>query len=85
MPYLETNGIKMFYEEQGSGDPLLLIMGITAPGAVWEAHAEAWQANFRCILGDNRGVGQSDKPTTAVHFQGGGRRNSIRKKSPSRR
>ena len=52
----------MFYEEQGSGDPLLLIMGITAPGAVWEAHAEAWQANFRCILGDNRGVGQSDKP-----------------------
>ena len=43
MPYLETNGINMFYEEQGSGDPLLLIMGITAPGAVWEAHAEAWQ------------------------------------------
>ncbi|MCP4847960.1 MAG: alpha/beta hydrolase [Verrucomicrobiaceae bacterium] len=62
MPYLKTNGINMFYEEQGSGDPLLLIMGITAPGAVWEAHAEAWQENFRCIMGDNRGVGQSDKP-----------------------
>ena len=62
MPHLQTNGINMFYEEQGSGDPLLLIMGITAPGAVWEAHADAWQENFRCIMGDNRGVGQSDKP-----------------------
>ena len=62
MPHIETNGIKMHYTEQGNGDPLLLIMGITAPGAVWEAHAEEWQKDFRCILGDNRGVGESDKP-----------------------
>ena len=62
MPIIETNGIKMHYTEQGEGDPLLLIMGITAPGAVWEAHAEEWQKDFRCILGDNRGVGESDKP-----------------------
>jgi pimeloyl-ACP methyl ester carboxylesterase len=62
MPIVETNGIKMAYEEQGSGDPLLLIMGITAPGAVWEAHAAEWEKSFRCILGDNRGVGGSDKP-----------------------
>ncbi len=25
-------------------------------------HAEEWQKDFRCILGDNRGVGDSDKP-----------------------
>jgi len=62
MPHVETNGIQMYYEERGSGDPLICIMGITAPGAVWEAHAEAWQSHFRCILGDNRGVGQTDKP-----------------------
>lgn len=62
MPTVETNGIKMHYEEQGSGDPLILIMGITAPGAVWEAHADDWSQNFRCIMADNRGVGQSDKP-----------------------
>ena len=62
MPHVETNGIQMYYEERGSGDPLICIMGITAPGAVWEAHAEAWQPHFRCILGDNRGVGQTDKP-----------------------
>ena len=62
MPHVETNGIQMYYEERGSGEPLVCIMGITAPGAVWDAHASAWESNFRCILGDNRGVGQSDKP-----------------------
>ncbi|MEM7394429.1 MAG: alpha/beta hydrolase [Verrucomicrobiota bacterium] len=62
MPTVETNGINMFYDEVGSGDPLICIMGITAPGAVWEAHVEAWQEHFRCIMGDNRGVGSSDKP-----------------------
>lgn len=62
MPYAHVNGIKLFYEERGSGEPLLLMMGITAPGSVWEKHAAFWQQAFRCILVDNRGVGFSDKP-----------------------
>lgn len=62
MPIVETNGINMYYDEVGSGDPVICIMGITAPGAVWEAHVDVWQQHFRCIMGDNRGVGQSDKP-----------------------
>jgi pimeloyl-ACP methyl ester carboxylesterase len=62
MPHVETNGIKMYYDERGSGDPVIMIMGITAPGAVWEAHADDWSQQFRCIMPDNRGVGQSDKP-----------------------
>ena len=52
----------MYYEERGQGDPLIMIMGITAPGAVWEAHADDWSQHFRCIMPDNRGVGASDKP-----------------------
>ena len=62
MPHVATNGIRMYYEERGSGAPLVLIMGITAPGAVWEKHVDCWGQDFRCILGDNRGVGQTDKP-----------------------
>ena len=62
MPYVEANGIQMFYEEKGSGDPLLLIMGITADGSVWEAHRDDWSEHFRCIMPDNRGVGKTDKP-----------------------
>ena len=62
MPHIHTNGINLYYEERGSGAPLLLIMGITASGAVWEKHAAYWEKDFRCIIGDNRGVGLSDKP-----------------------
>lgn len=64
MPIIDPNGIQLYYEELGdaSKPPLLLIMGITAPGSVWYDHAKAWQKDFRCILVDNRGVGKSDKP-----------------------
>ena len=62
MPLISTNGIQLHYDECGSGEPLLLIMGITAPGSVWEKHAEDWSGTFRCLLPDNRGVGLSDKP-----------------------
>ncbi|MGH9432947.1 MAG: alpha/beta fold hydrolase [Terriglobia bacterium] len=62
MPYVETNGIRMYYEECGAGDPLILIMGITARGAAWEKHSAFWQNQFRCIAPDNRGVGCSGTP-----------------------
>ena len=60
MPTVETNDIRMYYEELGGGEPLLCLMGITAPGSVWERHVEAWSRDFRCIMPDNRGVGQTD-------------------------
>ncbi len=62
MPFLQTNGIRLYFEEHGSGPPLLLIMGITAAGSVWEKHLAYWQKSFRCIIADNRGVGLSDIP-----------------------
>ena len=62
MPIVTTNGIELYYEERGTGDPVLLLMGITAPGSVWELHAQFWQERFRCILPDNRGVGRTAKP-----------------------
>jgi pimeloyl-ACP methyl ester carboxylesterase len=62
MPSVSSNGVNIHYEVRGSGEPLLLIMGITAPGSVWEKHVAAWEGDFSCILVDNRGVGQSDIP-----------------------
>ena len=65
MPSHTTNDFTMHYElhgEQNDGIPVILIMGITAPGAVWEAHVEVWSQHFKCITPDNRGVGESDKP-----------------------
>jgi len=62
VPYATTNGIRIHYTTHGEGEPLLLIMGITAPGIVWIKHFEYWQKSFRCIVPDNRGVGNSDQP-----------------------
>jgi pimeloyl-ACP methyl ester carboxylesterase len=62
MPIVQANGINIHYQERGSGDPLILIMGLGAPGDFWEDHVLAYEKHFRCILMDNRGAGQSDKP-----------------------
>ncbi|GGG16747.1 alpha/beta fold hydrolase [Paenibacillus abyssi] len=62
MPIAQTNGINMHYEERGTGEPLILLMGLGADGSVWEEHVKAYEKHFRCILIDNRGSGRSDKP-----------------------
>jgi pimeloyl-ACP methyl ester carboxylesterase len=68
--FVQTNGIRLAYEERGTGEPLVLIMGLGADGQVWDAHAKAYATAFRCFLVDNRGSGDSDKPegpyTTAM-------------------
>ena len=62
MPFVETNGIKMHYQEKGEGEPLVLAMGFGAPGDLWEAHLNEYSKHFRCIFPDNRVVGQTDQP-----------------------
>jgi len=62
MPQIKTNGINIHYEEQGSSDPLLLIMGFTVSAIGWHWNIPAFAQHFRTIAFDNRGVGQSDKP-----------------------
>ena len=63
MPYAEVNGIKMFYKEQGSGPPLLCIMGLGGNADWWsERFVFEMSEEFRLILPDNRGAGRSDCP-----------------------
>lgn len=62
MPCVQTNGMTMHYEERGQGDALILIMGLGADGSLWEPHVRHYGEHFRCIMIDNRGAGQSDKP-----------------------
>lgn len=62
MSSFTNNDFTMHYEVHGEGEPVLCIMGITAPGAYWEAHIDDWGQKFQCIAPDNRGVGFSDKP-----------------------
>lgn len=61
MPQATVNGIRINYNEVGSGDPLLLIMGFGMPGEAWLGSLPFLEG-FRTIYFDNRGTGQSDKP-----------------------
>ena len=62
MPYVHANGINIYYEEHGTGEPLVLIMGFTVSSVGWHWNIPDFAKQFRVIAFDNRGVGQSDKP-----------------------
>jgi pimeloyl-ACP methyl ester carboxylesterase len=62
MPYTISNGTKLWWEEMGTGEPVLAIMGLSFPLEMWHRTAPALARNFRVILFDNRGVGRSDVP-----------------------
>ncbi len=57
-----VGSIDLYYEEQGSGDPLLLIMGLAADSAAWLYQVPEFAQHYRTITFDNRGVGRSAKP-----------------------
>lgn len=62
MPYVHANGSNIYYEEHGTGEPLVLIMGFTVSSIGWHWNIPDFAKQFRVIAFDNRGVGQSDKP-----------------------
>ena len=60
MPLVENRGAKIYWDEQGEGQPLLLIMGLGYCSAMWHRSRPALSAHYRTIALDNRGVGRSD-------------------------
>ncbi len=62
MKFAERKGVRIAYQIRGEGMPLVLLMGFGAAGSAWDKHVESYHKHFRCILIDNRGVGQSDQP-----------------------
>jgi len=60
MPFVENQGAKLYWDEQGSGEPLLLIMGLSYPSYMWYRSRKVFANSYRTIALDNRGVGQSD-------------------------
>jgi 3-oxoadipate enol-lactonase len=62
MPLVEVNGVQLYYEEEGSGPPLLLIMGLGASLETWAAQRQVFAQHYRVIAFDNRGAGRSAIP-----------------------
>lgn len=62
MPYAEVNGIRLYYETQGQGQPLVFLHGLGSSTRDWEAQVPAFANDYQVITLDLRGHGQSDKP-----------------------
>ncbi len=62
MPRANVNGVNLYYEIHGQGEPLIMIMGFGGTQSGWIFQRRAFQKHFQVITFDNRGVGKSDKP-----------------------
>src|SRR5258707_13173795 len=62
MPKIKANHITMNYDQQGSGEPLILIPYLAADYACYAFQAAEYAKHFTCISLDLRGTGETDKP-----------------------
>jgi pimeloyl-ACP methyl ester carboxylesterase len=62
MPKVNVDGLTLNYEQQGSGEPLLLIPYLAADHACYAFQVADYAKQFTCISVDLRGTGESDKP-----------------------
>lgn len=65
MPRVKVNDITMNYEQQGSGEPLILIPYLAADNACYAFQVADYAKHFTCICVDPRGAGETDKPAGA--------------------
>jgi pimeloyl-ACP methyl ester carboxylesterase len=56
-------GVSLYWEERGAGEPVLIVAGTGGDHSLWDATAELWAIRHRVITYDNRGTGQSDRPS----------------------
>ncbi len=65
MPKVTANKITMNYDQQGTGEPLVLIPYLAADHACYAFQVPEYARHFTCISVDLRGTGESDKPQGA--------------------
>lgn len=69
MPYANVNGIKLYYEIYGDGDPVVLIEGLGSQLQSWATQVPIYSKHFKIVVFDNRGAGKSDKPEAGYSTQ----------------
>jgi pimeloyl-ACP methyl ester carboxylesterase len=62
MPKVQVNELTMYYDQQGTGEPLILIPYLAADYACYAFQVADYAKHFTCISVDPRGAGETDKP-----------------------
>jgi pimeloyl-ACP methyl ester carboxylesterase len=59
--YTEANGLTIYYEVHGEGQPLVLIHGGTASSQAWASHLPAFTEHFLVFAPDNADDGSPQR------------------------
>ena len=62
MPYLDRDGVRIYYEERGTGPAVLLSHGYSASARMWRGQMDALADRYHLIAWDMRGHDRSDSP-----------------------
>ena len=62
MAFITHRGARIYYESHGSGEPLVLVMGLGGHSRTWALQVPAFSKRYRVVTIDNRGAGRSDAP-----------------------
>jgi 3-oxoadipate enol-lactonase len=62
MAFAENQKARIYWDEEGQGEPILLIMGLAYPSVMWYRTRPLLASRYRTVALDNRGIGQSDVP-----------------------
>jgi pimeloyl-ACP methyl ester carboxylesterase len=64
MPTAQVNGMTMYYERHGAGEPLVLIGGLGSDITLFTPIISRLAQRYQVVAFDNRGAGRTDKPDT---------------------
>jgi len=62
MPRARVNGVELYYEESGTGPPVVLAHGFALTSRMWDPQVAALAPRYRVIVYDARGQGRSEVP-----------------------
>jgi len=62
MPYADSNGVKLYYEESGRGTPIVFVHEFSGDLRSWEPQVRHFGRRYRCIAFNARGYPPSDVP-----------------------
>jgi pimeloyl-ACP methyl ester carboxylesterase len=68
MPEVEVNGVRLYYELRGNGEPLALVHGAWVDATVWRFVVPGLAENFRVLSYDRRGHSRSERPVSQGSF-----------------
>jgi pimeloyl-ACP methyl ester carboxylesterase len=68
MPYIQSDGARLYYEEAGSGTPIVFVHEFSGDLWSWEKQMQHFSRRYRCIAFNARGYPPSDVPTQLARY-----------------